>query len=87
MPVVRGISMTATKAELKAAFEAGQRTPPGDFAFEVYFEGVRKANAAARAKARRDNLKRGKALIEEVRRRSYVKLGEADRPAPPYTKE
>lgn len=70
--------MTATKAELKAAFEAGEEYAqarehhdgPNVPDFATYFEGVRKANKAARDKARRDNLMRAKALLAEARRRS-----------------
>jgi hypothetical protein len=90
MPVVQGNTMTATKAELKNAFEAGQRAPRGDyqgFAFNTYWEAVREEREAARAEKKRIEKEIQRRMRVEFRKRNGLDIGEADRPPPPYTKD
>jgi hypothetical protein len=85
-----GATMAATKAELKNAFEAGQRTPRGSvssYHFETYWETVREERKEARDEKKRVEIEIRRRMRDDFRKRNKLDIGEADRPPPPYTKD
>jgi hypothetical protein len=86
--------MAATKAELEAAFEAGrdysESIPDGIASvpdFDTWYANFAHERRLQRKLDKEVKKARALALVAECRRRSNINLTEADRPAPPYTKD